>query len=436
MTTSLTIIEQQTVETNNRIERGLLFLAMAFLTVNFLALILLRGGSTHDGLHWLAWVLCAAGGHRTLNRYLPRRDPLLFPIVMLLTGWGLVLIDRLAPLFADRQTLWLIISLLAMLVTAIFPQVLHWLRTYRYILLISGLVLLVCTILLGRNPSGFGPELWLGIGNIFFQPSEALKIMLAAFLASYLSEQYLSLRAEEKLSRFTGRFAWLSPRILGPIVLMWSLCVVVLLWQQDLGTALIFFAVFLILLYVATGQIFILLSGVGLTLMAAFVAYQRFSVVRLRIDIWLNPWLEADGRAYQIVQSLMAFGAGGIFGQGIGQGSPDYIPVVHSDFILAALAEEWGLLGVLTVIMCIALLVTRGLRIAAYHQERPFYALLTVGLSSLIGIQSLLIMGGVLKLVPLTGVTLPYLSYGGSSLLMSFVLIGLLLRLSAEVRQP
>ncbi len=434
MTSSLTIIEQQTAINHNRIERGLLLLAGFFLSVNFLGLALLQDTNIGHWLHFVTWLGCAVSGHLILNRYLPRRDPLLFPVVMLLSGWGLILIDRLAPIFADRQTVWLIISLVALLITAIFPQVLRWLRIYRYILLISGLILLISTILLGRNPSGFGPELWLGIGNIFFQPSEALKIMLVAFLASYLSEQYLSLRADNKMSRFAGRFAWLSPRIVGPIVLMWSLCVVILLWQQDLGTALIFFAVFLILLYVATGKTFIILSGIGLTIMAAFVAYQRFSVVRLRIDIWLNPWLEADGRAYQIVQSLMAFGAGGIFGQGVGQGSPDYIPVVHSDFALSAVAEEWGLLGVITVIVCIALLVTRGLRIAAAHQERPFYGLLAAGLSSLIGIQSLLIMGGVLKLVPLTGVTLPYLSYGGSSLLMSFVLAGLLLRLSAEVR--
>ncbi|MEO1287401.1 MAG: FtsW/RodA/SpoVE family cell cycle protein, partial [Chloroflexota bacterium] len=153
----------------------------------------------------------------------------------------------------------------------------------------------------------------------------------------------------------------------------------------------------------------------------------------LRVDIWLNPWLEADGRAYQIVQSLMAFASGGIFGEGIGQGSPTYIPVVHSDFIFSALAEEYGLIGVLVLVSAICIFIMRGLRIAVQHQDRPFNALLALGLTMLIAIQCILIMGGVLKLLPLTGVTLPYMSYGGSSLLASFVIVGLLLRLSAEV---
>lgn len=223
-----------------------------------------------------------------------------------------------------------------------------------------------------------------------------------------------------------------SPRVYGPILLMWGISVVVLIWQRDLGTAILFFAVFLVLLYIASGYNWILISGAILIVIAGIVAYREFSVVQLRIDIWLNPWPEADGRAFQIVQSLLAFAAGGPFGQGVGQGSPTYIPVVHSDFVFAALAEEWGLLGVIVVILCIALVVTRGLRIAVRQQRNSFLALLTVGLSILIATQSLLIMGGVLKLVPLTGVTLPFLSYGGSSLLTSFIIIGLLLRLSAQ----
>ena len=187
----------------------------------------------------------------------------------------------------------------------------------------------------------------------------------------------------------------------------------VLIWQRDLGTAILFFAVFLVLLYVASGYNLILFSGAILIVIAGFVAYHFFGVVRLRIDIWLNPWPEADGRAFQIVQSLLAFAAGGTFGQGVGQGAPTYIPVVHSDFVFAALAEEWGLLGTLTIIACVAIIVTRGLQIAIQQQQRSFRALLSVGLSMVIATQSFLIMAGVLKLLPLTGVTLPYLSYGG-----------------------
>jgi len=212
---------------------------------------------------------------------------------------------------------------------------------------------------------------------------------------------------------------------------MWGLTIVILVWQRDLGTAILFFAVFLALLYIASGFRFIIFAGIILILIAGFAAYNLFDVVQLRIDIWIDPWSEADGRAFQIVQSLQAFAAGGIFGQGIGQGSPFYIPVVHSDFIFSAIGEEWGLLGIVIVIMSFAIFTIRGLRIATLQQNQSFYALIAIGLTTLITVQGMLIMGGVLRVIPLTGVTLPFFSYGGSSLLMSFIIVGLLLRLSA-----
>jgi cell division protein FtsW (lipid II flippase) len=416
------------------IERALLLIAGGFAFVNFFALQLQGTGGINHWWHFGAWLIAAFGGEWVLNRFLPRRDPMLFPLVMFLSAWGLILIDRLAPNFSDRQTIWLLLSVGAMLLTAILPQALRWLRAYRYLILIGGIVLLVSTILLGSNPSGIesAPQLWLGFGNIYFQPSEALKVILVAFLASYLAEQYPALRTPH-VKRLSSEIPWLNPRILGPILLMWGLSVLLVVWQRDLGTAALFFAVFLILLYVASGQTIILIGGFGLLAIAGIAAYFYADVVALRVDIWLNPWPEADGRAFQIVQSLMAFAAGGIFGDGIGQGSPTYIPVVHSDFIFSALAEEYGLLGICAVLASFAIFVMRALRIALQHQNRPFYALLTIGLSMLIAVQSLLIMAGVLKLLPLTGVTLPYMSYGGSSLLASFVILGLLLRLSAEV---
>lgn len=414
----------------SRAEPLLLLIGGVFVFVSLLALALERGVFNLRGwMPLVVWAACALVGSRLLDRKLPGRDRLLFPLALLMSGWGLVLIERLAPNFADRQTLWLLVSVAALLVIVYVPRVLRLLRAYRYSLLIGGFALLVATILLGRNPSGLqgAPELWLGVGDFFFQPSEALKIILVVFLASYLAEQYPAFRAEG-LAHEHRRF---SPRIVGPVVLMWGLSVVILVWQRDLGTAVLFFMVFLVLLYVASGYTPLLIVGALLVIMAGIVAYRLFDVVQLRIDIWLNPWPEADGRAFQIVQSLLAFAAGGIFGQGIGQGSPVYIPVVHSDFVFAALAEEWGLLGVIAVIILIAMFVVRGLRIAVVLRPRPFHALLAVGLSVMLAAQSLLIMAGVLKLIPLTGVTLPYFSYGGSSLLVNFVMAGLLLRLSA-----
>lgn len=423
---------QQPRQTTSLTERVLLLIGAVFLVANFLALAVIN--NRWDLTHWthmLVWLACAWVGHRWLNRSLPDRDPIIFPITMFLSGWGLVIIDRLAPGFADRQSLWLIAGTIALLLTACLPYGIRWLRTYRYILLFAGLLLLIATIILGRNPSGLSgaPQLWLGAGSIYFQPSEALKIILVGFLASYLAEQYPALRAEGLSNR--QRILILSPRVFGPILLMWGISIVILIWQRDLGTAILFFVVFLILLYVASGSLWILLSGAVLIAVAGFAAYHLFSVVQLRVDIWLNPWPESDGRAYQIVQSLMAFAAGGIFGQGLGQGLPSYIPVVHSDFILAALAEEWGLLGIVSLTACIVTLVIRGLQIAITQHAQPFQAMLAVGLSMLIATQSILIMAGVLKLIPLTGVTLPFMSYGGSSLLITFIMVGILLRLSS-----
>ena len=211
---------------------------------------------------------------------------------------------------------------------------------------------------------------------------------------------------------------------------MWLLSLVILVWQRDLGTAMLFFIVFLLLLYLTSGDPRLLLGGLALVIVAAATAYHLFDVVKLRVDIWLNPWLEADGRAYQIVQSLMAFGAGGVFGTGVGRGSPGFIPVVHSDFVFAALAEEWGLLGVVAVLSCFAVLALRGLSIGLSRSGGAYERLLAAALTMMLTAQALMIMAGVLKLLPLTGVTLPFISYGGSSLFVCFTMVGLLLRLS------
>lgn len=408
------------------IERALLILGGAFLAVNTAALALQRAGDWSPWLTLLVWCGCAAAGQRFLARQLPGRDPLLFPLAMFLSGWGLLAIDRLAPDMANRQTVWLIIGVTVMIVAVRTRPLLHWLRRYRYTLLLASLLLLIATIRFGTNPSGAAgaPTLWLGFAGFYAQPSELLKVMLVAFLASYLSSQI-------PLLRTGGHRAVFNPRLLGPLILMWGVAVVVLVWQRDLGTAILVFAVFILLLYVVSGLTSVLIAGAALVFAAGVVAYAAFAVVQLRVDIWLNPWPESSGRAYQIVQSLMAFAAGGGTGQGIGQGAPGFIPVAHSDFVFAAIAEEWGLLGIVTVLAFIAVYVLRALRAGMARQDSPFRTLLAVGLGLLIGMQALLIMGGVLKLVPLTGVTLPFLSYGGSSLVTSFLITGLLLRVSA-----
>jgi cell division protein FtsW len=409
-------------------ERLLLGLGGAFLLVNHLALLL---AGDRSALHlWpvAVWALCAAGGHILLSRRLPARDPLLFPLAMLLTGWGLNLIARLVPSYAVRQTSWLVVGVVVLLVLTALPRDLRWLRRYRYTWLIGGLALLFLTILVGQNPADAGPRLWLwlGFGRVYYQPSELLKILLVAFLASYFAEHGRYMRQDTVR---LGPWRVPSPAFLGPVLLMWSVCVIVLVWQRDLGTATLFFAVFMAMLYLASGQALLLAGGAALLILASAAAYHLFTVVALRIDIWWNPWPMANAGAYQLVQSLIAVASGGVLGQGIGQGYPGIVPVVHSDFAFAAIAEEWGLVGTLGVIGALAALVVRGMRVAAQARQ-PFHMLLAAGLSTLLAVQSLLIMGGVLKLVPLTGVTLPFISYGGSSLLTSFAAVGLLLILS------
>jgi len=412
-----------------RRERLLLILAGLFVLVNHAGLVLVRGWDWWRLWPGGVWILCAAGGHLVLNRRLPLRDPVLFPAAMLLTGWGLNVIARLVPGFANRQAGWMVVGTLALVAVTLTPRDLRWLRRYRYTWLVGGLALLALTIAIGENPaSRIGPRLWiwLGIGRVYYQPSELIKVLLVVFLASYLAEHQPYMRLDTW--KILG---WRvpSPAFLGPVLLMWGLCVVILVWQRDLGAATLLFVVFMTMLYLASGQWQLLIGGVVLLGLAGAAAYHLFDVVRLRVDIWWDPWQTAGSDAYQIVQSLMAVAAGGVAGQGIGQGYPQIIPVAHSDFAFAAIAEEWGALGALGVIAAVAALVVRGMRVAVLARQ-SFRALLAAGLSLMIAVQSLLIMGGALKLIPLTGVTLPFVSYGGSSLLTSFVIVGLLLLMS------
>jgi len=407
-------------------------LATLFTGTGFVLLGLVERGYVAGVELWPAAVLGGASlvAWVVLRRRLPAGDPLFLPIAALLCGLGLVLIARLAPHFLARQVLWVVMGLGAMLSTALLPPAAHnlrWLRRYRYTWLTLGLLLLSLTLLFGVNPSGYGARLWLGLHIVYFQPSELLKVVMVVFLASYLAEK------RELLAVGGTRIGpWRLPPLphLGPLLLMWGFSVVLLGWQRDLGAALLFFGTFLAMLYAATGREVYVWMGVGLFLISAMAGYQLFDHVRLRVDAWWNPWPEASGRAFQIVQSLLAFAAGGILGQGIGQGYPTFIPVVHSDFAFAAVGEEMGLLGTLAVVALFAVLVYRGFR-AALAAKDVFAALLATGLSTMLGLQALVIMGGTLKVVPLTGVTLPFVSYGGSSLVMSFAMLGLLLRVSA-----
>ena len=420
---------------HGRSEAILLLVAALFVFGNGLALGLARDGRIDGTTLWgpLCWLVAQGSAVWLLRRFAPSHDPYLLPLVGLLTGWGIVLQDRLAPNFLLRQVLWVLLGTAVLVGITLLPRNLRWLRRYRYTLLLLGIVLLAATLLFGVNPAGASTaRYWLRIPipfltPVYFQPSELLKLLLVIFLASYFD-------AQDTVGQFaqrTGRLQRVT--YLAPLLLMWGFCMVLLVWQRDLGAATLFLILFLSLLYLATGDWRVVVGGMGLLLLASVFAYFAFGVVTLRVDAWWNPWPNADGSAFQIVQSLYAVASGGIWGQGVGQGFPSYIPVVHSDFAFAAIAEEWGLIGSLGVVGCFAMLAHRGMRLALLA-ERPFRRYLAAGIVILFSAQAFLIMGGVTKLLPLTGVTLPFVSYGGSSMLISHVMAGILLYLSTKSR--
>jgi cell division protein FtsW (lipid II flippase) len=427
----------------------LLTLPILFAIIAFAQLSLVETGRLIPGRLVPAGVLtlCLGGAGWVLSRWRPNHDRLLLPLVGMLIGLGLAEVARLAPnlsvlaspkegirlilsTFLVRQLIWLVLGTLVLLAVVLVPRDLRWLRRYRYTWLIAGLALLAMTLLIGVNPSGFGARLWLGAGGIYFQPSELLKLLLLVFLASYLEDRREALfEVEARI----GRWQVPHPAYMGPMLLMWGFSMLLLIWQRDLGAALLFFGVFLAMLYAATGQGRYVLTGTALLVVAGIVGYRLFDHVALRVDAWWNPWQEASGRSFQIVQSLLAFASGGVLGQGLGQGLPTAIPVVHTDFVFAAIGEEYGLLGAFALIACFALLVGRAFHIAL-GAHRPFDKLLAAGIGALFGLQALVIMAGTLRVIPLTGVTLPFVSYGGSSLLTSMIMVGLLLHISGSRR--
>lgn len=405
------------------IERLLLFIAGAFITLHYALLLYLFERSWQHIFIPIIWIFCAFIGHWSLNYQLPKRDPYLYPIMMLLIGWGLVTIDRVAPLFAQRQTIWLILGTCLAIALFKHKKQIYQLEHYYYHGFIITIILLGTTLFIGVNPSGFGPKLWLGSGNLFFQPSEPLKLFVLIFLAGLLTHYN---KTYKKRSR------WIKQLII-PSILILGLCIFILVLQGDLGTATIFYVIYILMLYVALEQPIILVIGISLLLLLAYISYQTVDIVKLRIDVWLNPWADADNRAYQIVQSIMAVSAGGFFGVGIGQGQPTFVPVVHTDFIFAAIAEEWGFAGIVVMLFNFGVLIYRSLQLGLNMQSQSiFLALLAIGIGILFATQSLMIMGGIVRLWPITGIPLPFVSYGGSSLLTSITAIAMLLIISNQ----
>lgn len=351
-------------------------------------------------------------------------DPLLLPIAGMLVAIGLVFVFRLRPALLVYQVAWFGAGSAGFLAITYLLRKPECLRAYKYLIGVCGLLLILSTIIFGVDIGG--NKSWIVLGPIRFEPAEFAKILLVVFLAGYLEEKSRLLAA----SRWgTGKLNIPHPIHLGPLLVMWGIALVLLVFEKDLGAALLYYGTFLTMLYIASGRLFYVGLGSVLMTMGGWLTYHLFNHVRVRFDIWLNPWTDPDGAGYQIVQSLFALGTGGFFGTGLSGGRPEYIPAVHTDFVFAAIGEELGLAGTLAILVLYVLLVYRGFR-AALSARNEFCALLAAGLSSLLALQTFVIIGGVTKLVPLTGVTMPFISYGGSSMLASFIILGLLHNIS------
>jgi cell division protein FtsW (lipid II flippase) len=373
-----------------------------------------------------------------------RTDQVLLPAVGMLGGLSLLLMERLPQSLAGQfgglaqtQLVWLLVAIGITTTLAIVVRSDNWLRLYKYTWAAAGVGLLLLTFVFGTEVNG--ARLTLDLGPISGQPSELLKVILVVFLAGYLSENR-SLLVEQ--STRVGPLRLPPLPYLAPMGAMWAIALSIVVIQRDLGAALLFFAVFLLLLYVATARWSYVALGLVLFVAGSALMYRLFGHVQERVDVWLDPFADPLGTGYQIIHALYAFARGGILGTGLGNGlpavgggQPGGIPEIHTDFPLAALGEELGLIGILAILGLYLVVIERGLRIAASAAD-DFRAILAAGLSLVVGVQAFIIAAGNLKLIPLTGITLPFISYGGSSLLANAVVVGLLLALSDRGVEP
>jgi cell division protein FtsW (lipid II flippase) len=353
-------------------------------------------------------------------------DGTLLPLAALLHGIGFVMITRLDDELAGLQATWSLVAIGAFVATLLVVQRASDLARYVWLFFLAGAFLLLLPLVPGVGSTINGARIWVSIGPINFQPGEFAKLFLAIFFAAYLADR------RELIAASTWKVGPLrlpEPRYIAPILLAWGFAVVVMVGLRDLGSSLLFFTLFVVLLWVATERVTYLVFGVILFAAAAYLAWTQFGHVQTRVDNWLDPWADPLDSGYQIIQSLYGLADGGLTGTGLGRGNPDQVPEAQNDFIFSSIGEELGLIGASAVLMAYLLIIGAGLR-TALRTDRTFEKLLAVGLTTIVGVQAFIIVAGVIKVVPLTGITLPFVSYGGSSLIANYILLALLIRVS------
>jgi cell division protein FtsW (lipid II flippase) len=410
-------------------ELGLILLA-AVITLG--AYVLASLGRTADIpaniVPFLGFVLALLGAaHIATRRLVPDADGLLLPLAGLLNGIGYVFIARLDDGLAGLQATWTAVGIAAYIGTLLVVRRTRDLQRYRYTFMVLGIGLLLLPLVPGVGRTIRGAQIWVAIGPVNFQPGEFAKVVLAIFFAAYLAEKHRILAVTTWRLGPIKNFP--DPKHLGPVLIAWGASLVIMMAQRDLGSSLLFFALFMIVLWVGTERGVYLGVGTLLFTAGALFAWRTFSHVQDRIEVWRDPWTNFDGAGYQLGEAAFSLAAGGLAGTGLGLGDPTRIPVAATDFIFAAIGEELGLLGASAVIVAFMLLIGSGLRIAI-RADNAFDKLLAAGLTAIVGLQSFIIIGGVIRLVPLTGITLPFVSYGGSSLVANYVLLALLMRIS------
>lgn len=441
-------ITQQTARSGRGVELVLLALAVGIGLYGYLQVGLATTGSPPAGMLTHGGVLAALalGAHLTLRWRARYADPVILPTAVALNGLGLAMIFRLdhayaerdlATGFANRQVMWTVIGMVLAMAIVVLLRDHRTLRRYTYLSMIVGLVLLLLPLLPVIGSEINGARIWISIGSMSFQPAELAKVFLAIFFAGYLvtNRDTLALAGPKVLGLQLPRI-----RDLGPILLAWAVALVVLVFQRDLGAALLFFALFVAMLYVATERLSWVLIGLGLFAAGAAFAATTFGHVAARFDVWLNAlspevYDRAPGGSHQVVNGLFGMASGGLMGTGWGQGRPDLVPYANSDFIIASLGEELGLTGLLAILLMYLVLAERGMR-AAIGVRDGFGKLLASGISFVVAFQVFIIVGGVTRLIPLTGLATPLLAQGGSALVVNWMIIALLLRISDSARRP